>query len=478
MTHLISPTSLSVFTAFSADPTPADGVRGPVDAAVQTVTANLPAPSPAPAEAVATPAPTTEAASGDPAVPTPTPPATTAPNAGASCGFGIVTCAAPGTQATPGAETAPAQIPNSQFSDGMMSLDELAAQTAQGAREVLKDTYGSWLDTPSLSAGADNGLGLQALMLALAAAGLTMIAIWQGIRLMVSRRGAVLAELIRGLLIAALVTAAGIAVIDSALLAGDQISSGILAHSFESTDALVTRMGETLLGTAVTERAPVLVMFFAFMVLLLGVGQAVFLVLRQIAIPLLGALLPIAAVGQAGPRYTQTWLTKTLALVLAICVYKPMVVIVLCLGFAGPAPAQYTAMDATRGLVSLIVAVAIFPVSVRLFAPAARVVVERSMDLPSRSARTVATGAGTPGEVSAVHHATWMAGTNSTPTVLLPHGDAGAGRAGSPPVPGQATGVAAAAAGAVAVPPHVVVHAATGRNEPLIGQMSRGDGGR
>jgi hypothetical protein len=234
-------------------------------------------------------------------------------------------------------------------------------------------------------------------------------------------------------------------------------------------------MGDTLLGTAVTDRTPVLVMFFALMVLLLGIGQAVFLVLRQVAIPLLGALLPLAAVGQAGPRYTQSWLTKLLALVLAICVYKPLVVIVLCLGFAGPAPTQYTAMDATRGLVSLIVAVALFPVCVRVFAPAARVVIDRGMELPSRTVRTAPAGSGTPGEVSAVHHATWMAGTNATPTVLGTQ-DSGAGKAGAPQVPGQATGVAAASAGAVAVPPVVVIHEPTGRGGRLVGQGSQGDG--
>jgi hypothetical protein len=45
----------------------------------------------------------------------------------------------------------------------------------------------------------------------------------------------------------------------------------------------------------------VLVLFFAMLVLVLGIAQAMVLVLRQIGIPVLGALLPVAAVGQAGP---------------------------------------------------------------------------------------------------------------------------------------------------------------------------------
>lgn len=440
----MTPTSFELFTAFAADPqppSPAEEAVRVVDAATTSVR-NL-------TGTQASPVP--EAAS--------VPVATPAPAAGPECGFGVVTCAAP-SPATAPVEQAP-QLP------AVTSLDELAAQTATGAKEVLKDTYGSWLDAPSMSAGADSGLGLQAMMLGLAAAGLVMVTIWQAIRLMVTRRGVALAELVRGLLVASVMTATGIVLIDSALLAGDQIAAGILTKGFTDTDALVARMGDVLLGTATTDRPPVLVMVFALMVLLLGIAQAVFLVLRQVAIPLLGALLPIAAIGQAGPRYTQSWLTKLLALVLAICVYKPLVVLVLCLGFAGAAPSQYSAMDATRGLVSLLLAVALFPVLVRLFAPASRTVVERGMELPSRAGRSVPAGSGTPGEVSAVSHASWMATHGASP-VAAPRPD-GWSRSGAapPPVPGQATGAAAAAHGPVSVPPVLVVHS-----------TARGDGGR
>jgi hypothetical protein len=356
----------------------------------------------------------------------------------------------------------------------MTSLKELAGQTAEGARVVLQDTYGSWLNAPAFSAATDPGLGLQALMLGLAAVGLTMVAIWQAIRLMVTRRGAVLAELVRGL-----VSAAGVAVIDSAVLAGDQIGAAVLAHGFPNTDALVARMSATLLGPAVTDRAPVLVLFFGMIVLLLGVAQAVFLVLRQVAIPLLGALLPLASIGQAGPRYTQAWLTRTLSLVLAICVTKPVVVIVLCLGFAGPAPKTYSAMDATRGLVSLIVAVAVFPVSVRLFAPAARTVVERGMELPSRSSWRAPAGAGTPGEVSAVSHASWLAGTTrSMPTVIAEPGPTGSAPPPTGGVPARPPGSTGVPTGAVLVPPVVVVHEAMGRSDRLVGQFAGADGAR
>lgn len=465
----MTPTSLRVLTVDPTPAPPAESGSVTVENLTGNVLAQFPAaPSPAPTTApdaaslpAATPAPADAAAA-----------VTPAPTAAPECGFGVVTCAAPA--ATPTAETTPTdttQLP------GVTSLDELAAQTSTGAKEVLKDTYGSWLDTPSLSAGADNGLGLQALMLGLAAAGLVMVTIWQAIRLMVTRRGIVLAELVRGLLIAAVMTATGIVLIDSALVAGDQLASNILVRGFTDTDALVTRMGDVMLGTAQTDRPPILVMIFALMVLLLGIAQAVFLVLRQVAIPLLGALLPIAAVGQAGPRWSQSWLTKLLALVLAICVYKPLVVLVLCLGFAGPAPTEYSAMDATRGLVSLLMAVALFPMLVRLFAPAARTVVERGMELPSRAGRTVASGQGTPGEVSATSHASWMATHGAMPSVIAPQPQERPS-APPPPVPGQATGVAAAANGPVSVPPVIVVHEAMGRSERLVGQVSRGDGGR
>lgn len=408
------------------------------------------------------------------AVPSPAPSAastpvpSTAPSA--DCDHSVVTCAAPAARAattTTPATTTDVTTPT--------DLDALAQQTAAGAKAVLQDTYGSWLDAPSFSAGADHGLGLQAMMLGLAAVGLALVAIWQGVRLMITRRGTVLVDLMRGLLIAGLVTAAGVAIIDSALLAGDQISAAVLARAFGDSDALVARMNAVLLSDQVTGRPPVLVLFFAMLVLVLGIAQAMFLVLRQIGIPVLGALLPVAAVGQAGPRWTQTWLTRTLSLVMAICVTKPVVVIVLAIGFAGPAPTSPTAMDATRGLVSLVIAVAVFPIALRLFAPAARTVVERGLELPTRGApRSAAAGHGTPGEVSAVAHASWMANSHPSPTVVNNNGNGNAQQpnAPAPGVPGQATGAAAATLGAASVPPVVVVHEAMGRSERLIGQMT------
>jgi hypothetical protein len=441
---------------------PAPGANPPPGA--PAAPASVPGSQPAPAGVATQPAP--------------------APAPAASCGFGVVTCTPPEAVATARTDAfAPAATGHTMADDGVASgtktsLDQLAQATATGAREVLHDTYASWLNAPSFSAGSDAGFGLQVLMLSLAAGALAMVAIWQAIRLMITRRGAVLADLLRGLFIAGVVTAAGVAIIDSALLAGDQISNTVLIRQFGTADTLVTRMSDTLLGHAVTDRAAVLVMFFSLLVLVLGIGQAIFLVLRQVAIPVLGALLPLAAVGQAGPRYTQTWLTRTLSVVLAICVYKPLVVIILSLGFAGRAPTNPTAMDATRGLVSLLVAVLAFPAAVKLFAPAARAVVENGMDLPTRGSRRAASGAGTPGEVSAVSHATWMAGAGGAAPAVLMHHSPTPGRPSTPPpaVPGQASGSVVAAGGAMHVPPVVVVHEAMGRGDRLIGQIARADG--
>jgi hypothetical protein len=153
-----------------------------------------------------------------------------------------------------------------------------------------------------------------------------------------------------------------------------------------------------------------------------------------------------------------------------------VVVIALAIGFAGPAPTAPDAMDATRGLVALLIAVAVFPIALRLFAPAARTVVERGLELPLRGPRSAMASSGTPGEVSAIAHASWMANSHGSATANNGSpANAAPTNAAPPGVPGQATGAAAATLGSATVPPVVVVHEAMGRSERLIGQMTRGD---
>ncbi|MGQ0625607.1 MAG: hypothetical protein ACT4PP_13280 [Sporichthyaceae bacterium] len=337
-------------------------------------------------------------------------------------------------------------------------LDEVAAQAAQAAERVLRETFGWWLDAPSVSTQAGGSLAVQAMFLGVSALVLTLLVIWQGIRMMVTRRGAPFVEVVRGSMIAGLVIVIGIVVVDGALLAGDQIASAIVGAGFTDSGALVDRMVEVMLADAFTGEVSMLVLIFAVVVLAVCLLTAVFLFLHQIAVPVLGAVLPIAAVGQAGPPATQSWLPRVVTAVLAIVVFKPLVVLVLCVGFLEVSSGS-TVLDAIRGAVTLVLAAAVFPVLVRVLSPVSRVILARgehhSAGSPAHLWRpgSAARDSGTPGDTSAIAHASFMRTNAATApmsqavpgaaAVAMGHGGAH-GRA--PPRGASAGGPAATAA--------------------------------
>lgn len=350
-------------------------------------------------------------------------PATGAPVPAAAadgCDFGIAPCVSGTT------------LPDVTVStpSGTSSLPAVAQETAEAARTVLHETFGWWLKTPSVRIEAGGVLELQAVMLGLAAVVMTLLVIVQGVRMMTTRRGMPFAELIRGSFVAAVVVAAGVALIDSALIAADKLAAAIVGVSFASSDELVRRMTDVMLGDGVKGQSPTLVLMFSLIVLLVGLVQAVLLFLRQTVVPMLGIILPIAGVGQAGPPATQLWLPKVLNVLFAIVLYKPVVAVVLSVGFV-ELTSGTTLLDAIRGAVTLVVAVIAFPALLRMLAPLSRTLAVRSGDglavlgaAGGFAASFARRGAGTPGDTTAVQHAAFMQAVGSS---------VGAGRNGGSP---------------------------------------------
>ena len=394
-------------------------------------------------------------------IPAPVPSAVADPAAGqaldpaapaAPCALGTVACADTAVPAAPA--VMPAVDPlNTNLLSGV------ANDTAQAATTVLSDTFGWWLRTSSLPVESQGVLAMQATLLGLAGVVLTLLVIVQGIRMMMTRKGAPFAELIRGMLVASLVIVAGVALVDSALIASDRIADEIIRLAFPDSDALVKRMVDVMLGAGVTGQAPVLLLVFSLIVLTAGLLQAVLMFLRQCAIPMFGALLPIAAVGQAGPPATQRWLPRLLNAIVAIVLYKPVVALILSLGFVQFSD-EATLVDAIRGSVMLAMSVAAFFLLLRLFAPATHALAHRGAHGlavlgPMVSTSFAARGAGTPGDTTAVQQAAFMSGRGRTSAVVA--GD------------GASVSVASAAA-RMAEPPSADVVAfprVPGRGDPL-----------
>ncbi|WP_438297851.1 hypothetical protein, partial [Streptomyces sp. HUAS TT7] len=149
------------------------------------------------------------------------------------------------------AATAPGKaVANSILGDASKSM-------AQFAGDFMKTGMGWWLMTDSVqvkdsgvlgppeaarkAAMDDNtpefndktrSLSLHGLMVSIGILIAVMLTMFQGIRMIIQRKGAPLAQVIQGLFINALVSAAGVGIIDALLIASDQLAKTILDVGF------------------------------------------------------------------------------------------------------------------------------------------------------------------------------------------------------------------------------------------------------
>ncbi|MGH8774407.1 MAG: hypothetical protein ACRDWI_04290 [Jiangellaceae bacterium] len=345
------------------------------------------------------------------------------------------------------------------------AVDGAAHAFGEAAAWVIQEVFGWWLRTPSVSIESSGVLQLQGIMLGLAAlVGVALVTV-QGIRMIVTRRGAPLAELIQGLFVAALITTASVAVVDAALIAGDGLAEWILTRGFASTDELVDRMVAVLFGPSVTASAGLL-FIFALVVILVGFVQAILLFLRQAAIPLLALMFPIVAVGQLGPASTRKWLPMMAAAVVAIVLYKPLVALILAAGFTQLSSGE-SLVDVVRGFVTLALSVIALPAMLRIFSPIAGNVaasVGTGGGLLAAGAGVAAVmsvrGSGTPGDTSAVQQAAFMSAGRGGPGPG-PSGDGSGSPPSPPPSSGGTTAAQAASANSAAAGSSGATSAAT-----------------
>ncbi|WP_260222840.1 hypothetical protein [Streptomyces noursei] len=165
--------------------------------------------------------------------------------------------------------------------------------------------------------GAGSSLSLHAVMLGIGTLIAVLLTMFQGMRMIIQRKGQPLLQVLQGLLINIMVNAVGVAVIDSLLVASDKLTQTIMNIGFADHDA-PERMVAMLLPAAANPGA---VMLMALVVFLVGGAQVVLLFLRQAAIPFQALLLPIAGSGQIGGDNTRQWLPRLITTILTIICY-------------------------------------------------------------------------------------------------------------------------------------------------------------
>ncbi len=242
----------------------------------------------------------------------------------------------------------------------------MIVESAARAAAALVGDAASWWTVPSTSLLQPAVIGAHTALkpiLVLVLIGSTLV---QGARIVATRRGDPALAVAGGLLRFGLAAAAGITLLQCALLAGDALAVTLVG---DTSQAFGATMREALTTRRDGLAEPFLLLLLSVVVLLLAAAQWMAMALRQIALLAVAATLPLAAAGSLTAT-TRTWLSRLLPWGLALVIYKPAAALVHALGqryleqiAAGPGSGVTVVL---AGIVVLALGVAALPVTLRL----------------------------------------------------------------------------------------------------------------
>ncbi|WP_073229367.1 hypothetical protein [Streptomyces sp. NBRC 110465] len=254
-------------------------------------------------------------------------------------------------------------------------VGDAAKSMAEFSADFMRVTFGWWLMTDSVQVKDSGVLGdpddptkslsLHILMVGIGAGIATILVMFQGIKMIIQRKGAPLAQVIQGLLVNLVVSAAGVGIIDALLIASDQLTKAILYVGFGGGTDIPARMAAVMLPAIGN---PMGLLIVALIALIVGGIQVVMLFLRQAAIPIQALLLPIAGAGQVGGESSRQWLPRLFTAIMVIITYKPMAALIISVGFTEMANGNGI-IDFVRGVVTLVLSVIALKALLALFAP-------------------------------------------------------------------------------------------------------------
>ena len=241
----------------------------------------------------------------------------------------------------------------------------IITEVAHGAAQLVVSMTGWWTTTSSIdptdpAVVAAQG-GTRPLILIILVASVLV----QSIRIIVSRKSEPLIMVVTGLLRYAAVSALGLAVLQAALKAGDELASQLLDNAVDNYARLMQHI-------LIDANASFVVLLMSLIAAVLSLVQWVLMAMRQAGLLVLAAMLPLAASGSLN-RATRGWLDRLLSWMLAMVAYKPAAAFIYYVGYsylstvAAPAgPGDLATM--ITGLMVLLLAVVAMPVLLKLFA--------------------------------------------------------------------------------------------------------------
>lgn len=323
--------------------------------------------------------------------------------------------------------------------------NQFAEAMADGAGWVLRTTVGWWVDVPAVDVVTSPATTIRSYVLWAAVAIATVGVMWQGVRLMLSRRADPLIGVGRGLFIFALLAAVGIVAPAAALRAGDAFATWVLDES--TGGQLAVRLQTIASFSGVTASGAVIVL--GLLMILSGIAQAVVMIFREGAVVVLSGAVVLAAAGSFS-QATRPWLHRVVGWMAALIAYKPIAALVYATAFAmvGDGTDPRTVLV---GLTMIVLAVVALPALMKFFTWTSGTVADHA------SSGTAVLGAG----VSAVHAVASSAGAGGAavqaghirqdlgPAATSLQAGATSAKVGA--AAGTAPGVATAGSGAAAV---------------------------
>ncbi|MGC5000571.1 hypothetical protein [Streptomyces sp. DT195] len=161
-------------------------------------------------------------------------------------------------------------------------------------------------------------------------------------------------------------SAVGVGLIALLLTAGDALTSGLVNATFDDDAHAYDRIVSVLVPQGVSN--PITLLSIVVVLLVVGFIQLVTVFLRQAAIPIQCLLLPVAAGGRTGGDTTRQWAPRLITSICMVIVYKPMLAIIICVGFAEFGEAA-TLAEWLRGFATLVLAIIAPGPLMKIFGP-------------------------------------------------------------------------------------------------------------
>ncbi|SDD86690.1 proline-rich domain-containing protein [Glycomyces harbinensis] len=217
---------------------------------------------------------------------------------------------------------------------GESVMGDLALDAAAGMMQMMEWFADAFVAFPNIDLAGGGISKVYAISMGIAAIVSVFIMFTQIIRTAVTAEGRPLAEAVVGLGKALLAVMTTLTIGSMALVASDELASGIIDYTFEDGDA---ELRDKLAALFAFGASPELAATLVFLISLAGIALLFVLwgelILRNAALAVLIATSPIAAVGQMS-HTTKQWWNKLVSVTIQLIIMKPLIAIIFAVGFS------------------------------------------------------------------------------------------------------------------------------------------------